>query len=173
MVKFVIEHLEPEVWEWCQIEYENISRMIGKENLIFTNLGEECYKLEKFGKCYGESVRDLKLERVCILDPAAEKVLSPEDEKEFDYFVFGGILGDYPPRQRTEVELTKFFPKAGKRHLGKGQFPTDNAVFLSNEILKGKRFEEFEFQDDVEIEINDVESVILPFRYVLVDGSRC
>ena len=38
-------------------------------------------------------------ERVCLLDPAAEKNLNPDDSKDFDVFLFGGILGmfDMPP----------------------------------------------------------------------------
>ena len=35
-MKFIIEHLENEVYEWCLIEYENMSKVVGKENLIFT-----------------------------------------------------------------------------------------------------------------------------------------
>lgn len=31
--------------------------------------------------------------RVCLLDPRAEKELAPGDAGEFDWFVFGGILG--------------------------------------------------------------------------------
>ena len=31
--------------------------------------------------------------RVCLLDPAAAKDLSPEDGDNFDIFLFGGILG--------------------------------------------------------------------------------
>ena len=31
--------------------------------------------------------------RVCLLDPAAAKDLSPEDGETFDAFLFGGILG--------------------------------------------------------------------------------
>jgi ribosome biogenesis SPOUT family RNA methylase Rps3 len=31
--------------------------------------------------------------RVCLLDPAAAKDLSPEDGDVFDVFLFGGILG--------------------------------------------------------------------------------
>lgn len=30
---------------------------------------------------------------VCLLDPRAEKELAPGDTGEFDWFVFGGILG--------------------------------------------------------------------------------
>merc|ERR1712137_1178084 len=39
--------------------------------------------------------------RICLLDMRAEKELAPEDKDEFDAFIFGGILGDHPPRDRT------------------------------------------------------------------------
>ena len=35
-MKFIIEHLEDEVWEWCILEYRHMSEFVGKENLIFT-----------------------------------------------------------------------------------------------------------------------------------------
>ena len=39
--------------------------------------------------------------RVCLLDPRATEVLAPEDADKFDVFLYGGILGDDPPRDRT------------------------------------------------------------------------
>ena len=36
--------------------------------------------------------------RVCLLDPAAPTELIPRDGEVFDAFLFGGILGDDPPR---------------------------------------------------------------------------
>ena len=35
-------------------------------------------------------------DRVCLLDPAAQMDLMPEDGASFDAFVFGGILGQFP-----------------------------------------------------------------------------
>ena len=37
-MKVIIEHLEPELYDWCLIEYEHISKIAGKGNLIFTNI---------------------------------------------------------------------------------------------------------------------------------------
>lgn len=38
----------------------------------------------------------ISLDRVCLLDPKAEKALSPEDGGgTFDWFFFGGILGTF------------------------------------------------------------------------------
>lgn len=168
---YIIEHLEQKLWKWCLIEYKHISKIVGKENLWFTNIKqkEDQIKLEKFGKIFSESVREMKLENTCVLDPEADKTLNPDDR--FEYFIFGGILGDYPPRKRTKEELTKFLPKQiQKRNIGKEQMSTDNAVYTVKQIFDGKRFEELKFVDNASIELGEFESVELPYRYNLVNG---
>jgi len=40
-----------------------------------------------------EMLSDVPKDRVCLLDPQADKTLAPEDGEVFDWFVFGGILG--------------------------------------------------------------------------------
>ena len=171
---FIIEHLEPKLWPWCIIEYKSISKLVGKDNLWFTNINKrDKQKLSNYGKVYTESIKniDINLDKTCILDPDAPKTLEPKDAKSFHYFIFGGILGDDPPRKRTAPELTHFLPKAHKRNIGKEQFSTDNAVYVTSEIIKGKSLKEIEFQDTIEIPINNVESVILPYRYPLIKKS--
>lgn len=170
---YLIEHLEPEVFEWCLIEYEHISQIVGKENLWVTNLKTmgNAEKLKKFGKVFLESVRNIEFDRrkACILDPDSEKTLSPSDSKIFDYYIFGGILGDFPPKKRTKKELTKFMPECEKRDIGKEQMSTDNAVYTVKQIIEnGKNFEELPFTDEASIEINDFETVELPYRYNFV-----
>lgn len=66
--------------------------------------------------------------RICLLDPRAEKAISPEDAQLFDGFLFGGILGDDPPRDRTK-ELRKLGYEG--RHLGSVQMTTDTACYVS------------------------------------------
>lgn len=74
--------------------------------------------------------------RVCLLDPKAEKAICPEDAEEFDAFLFGGILGDDPPRDRTK-ELRKLgFPG---RHLDKVQMTTDTAVYVTSLVIDDGR----------------------------------
>ena len=74
--------------------------------------------------------------RICLLDPKAEKAISPEDAEEFDAFLFGGILGDDPPRDRTK-ELRKLgFPG---RHLDKVQMTTDTAVYVTSLVVDDGR----------------------------------
>jgi len=70
--------------------------------------------------------------RICLLDPRAPKVLSPSDAQEFDAFLFGGILGDDPPRDRTS-ELRKLGFEG--RHLDKVQMTTDTAVYVSSLVV--------------------------------------
>lgn len=170
---YIIEHLEPDMFEWCLIEYKHISKIVGKENLWFTNLkgknGAE--KLESYGKCIQESVRALSLKNACVLDPAAKETLVPKECSSFKYFIFGGILGDDPPRARTKEELTPFVPNALIRNIGKEQMSTDNAVFVVHEIAHGTPIEKIPFQEGVEIEINDVESIQLPYKYAVVNGK--
>ena len=53
MVMYIIEHLEPRLWKWCMIEYKNISKIVGRKNLWFTNIkqkSKEVKELAKYGK---------------------------------------------------------------------------------------------------------------------------
>lgn len=167
-MKFIIEHLEPELFEWCILEYKHISEIVGKDNLIFTNIKKDKNKIKDLGKVYKESVKELDFKNACILDPFAEKILSKNDK--FDYLILGGILGDYPMKKRTEIELSSKMD-AEKRNLGKEQMSTDTAVYVANEITKGKTLNDFKFKDEIEIEIDEGESIQLPFRYVIINNK--
>jgi ribosome biogenesis SPOUT family RNA methylase Rps3 len=86
-------------------------------------------------QCLSESIEKLTgtgdippASRICLLDPRAEKAISPEDADLFDGFLFGGILGDDPPRDRTK-ELRKLGYEG--RHLGSVQMTTDTACYVS------------------------------------------
>jgi len=166
-MKFVIEHLENEVYEWCLIEYENMSKFVGKENLIFTKTKSS--KLKKFGEVEPKSVIDLNLNRACLLDPKAKKTLSPSDVDNFDYFIFGGILGDFPEQGRTEKYLTSKLKNVETRNLGSIQMSTDTAVIVAKMILDGKNFNDIKFIDSPNIPIKNgkyAEEVNLPYRYI-------
>jgi len=165
----IIEHLEPEIWLWCKIEYESISKLISKENLWFTNIQQKNSNLEILGKVSKQSIIDINLKNVCILDPDAPITLTHKDSKKFKYFIIGGILGDYPPKKRTKVELTSKLKNAKVRNLGKKQFSTDNAVYVLKEIISGKELKDIKFQNKLIIKINDIESVELLYYYPLVN----
>jgi ribosome biogenesis SPOUT family RNA methylase Rps3 len=175
-MKYIIEHLEKEVYDWCLIEYEHISKIVGKGNLIFTNVKskEDKKKLVKWGEVYNESIHFLinnlfAGKRLCLLDSDAKKTLCPYDADKFDFLIFGGILGDYPPKARTKELLGDL--ECEKRNLLKEQMSTDNAVYTTKKIISGVRINKMKFKDGTEIKINKIESTILPYRYAIVNGK--
>jgi len=175
-MKFVIEHLEPELFEWCLIEYKHISHIVGKNNLIFTNIKnkKEQTRFKKFGIVHDKPINILKLGNICVLSQYARKTLRTNDRDKFEHFVFGGILGDKPAKRRTNKIIKKL--KENKiifetRNLGKNQMPTDIAVYVAKKILEGKKLNDFKFADELEIQINENESVTLPFRYI-IDNNK-
>lgn len=40
-------------------------------------------------------------DNICFMDMRAEQVLEPKDVGQFEFLVFGGILGDHPPQDRA------------------------------------------------------------------------
>lgn len=113
---------------------------------------------------------NVPLEKVCLLDPKAEKELSPEDgQGTFYWFLFGGILGDDPPRDRTG-ELRKLgFPT---RHLGNIQMTTDTALGVTKKVVHdGVKIQDIPYTDFPTIKFNARESVEMPFRYIAVNGN--
>ena len=178
-MKFVIEHLEPKLFEWCLIEYRHISEIVGAKNAFFTNARKKDFsKLKNIGKTYEKGISELCSQKVfgkaCVLSQHAKKTLSSEDNNKFQCLVFGGILGDDPAKKRT-AQITNSLKSRkitfGERNLGGKQMPTDVAVFVAKKILEGAKFHEMKFCDNVEIEIDENESIILPFRYA-VDGNK-
>lgn len=173
---FVIEHLEKELYDWCLIEYEHISGIVGKKNLVFTNIKnkKEQNKLKRCGSVYSKNVSGLKLRNICVLSQYSKKTLASEDKNKFRYFVFGGILGDSPEKMRTQQLTNKLKQSKTRfetRSLGSKQMPTDVAVYVTKKILDGETLSRFKFVDELEIEINKNESVTLPFRYA-VDNNK-
>lgn len=171
-MKFIIEHLEPRVYKWCFLEYKHISKIVGKNNVIFTNVrnAKDQEKLIHFGKVEKRSVAEINLDKCCVLDPEAKKTLNPKEAKGFNYFIFGGILGDHPPKARTKVLLTSRMKNSQARNLGDKQFPTDNAVLVVKKIIDGKKLEEIKFADNIELDIKEGEGVVMPYRYVFENG---
>jgi ribosome biogenesis SPOUT family RNA methylase Rps3 len=179
-MKYVIEHLDEELEQWSMWEYENISVTVGKGNLIFSNMHniknkENVEKLKQLGTTTQEPVNEMQqvnLKRACLLDPSAEKTLCPDDAENFDFLIFGGILGDNPPQKRTEKLLSPRLPGIEKRNLGDMQMSTDNAVKCAKLIVEDKiPFEEIKFIDNYELKITEKESVVLPYRYLFEDNK--
>ncbi len=166
---FIIEHLDDEVYDWSLLEYKHVSKVVGKDNLWFTNVKDGAMKLRPFGQVFNESVATMDLQNVCVLDPAAPTLLAPTDKAHFDHVVFGGILGDNPPRGRTKVLNT--VKNAQFRNLGSMQMSTDTAVLVAKRILDGTPFAKLVFKDTLVIPTGEGEEVELPYRYLVENGT--
>lgn len=91
--------------------------------------------------------RNWSMDRICLLDPKAPLPLSVcdagihtssaraahDDPTPFTHFLFGGILGDDPPRDRTASLREQGFPG---RHLGSVQMSTDTAVGVTKRVVE-------------------------------------
>lgn len=168
---YVVEHLEPFLSKWVRLEYAHISAIVGKKNLLFTNIKKkaDAARLVHLGKVSPKSVTKLKLKNACILDPSSKLALSRKDA-HFRYLIFGGILGDAPMLGRTKKELSSKLSLPA-RNLGRRQMSTDTAIYVAKKIISGIPFSKIRFRDKIEIAIAKHESVILPFRYALVKNK--
>ncbi|KAG0222674.1 hypothetical protein BGW41_005874 [Actinomortierella wolfii] len=146
--------------------------LVGPEHIYFTaltpkTLAEMPEDLAK-AHCHTEDILTMgdriPHDKVCLLDPASPHVLAPEDGDKYDFFLFGGILGDDPPRDRTG-ELRKL--GFATRHLGPVQMTTDTAVHVTRRVVEDKiPLDQIPFIDHPEIKIGKKESIIMPFRYI-------
>ena len=100
---FIVEHLDEELGPWSELEYLAIAAetRATRGSFILSSLppafqapadltSNPAFKAERRGV---EELYAANKSRVCLLDPAAAKDLSPEDGETFDAFLFGGILG--------------------------------------------------------------------------------
>jgi len=177
MTYFVIEHLEPVVSKWMWFEYKNVSRIVGRENLIITNVKDdrERRKLSTIALLvFRESITETFLienNDLIVLDPQALKELKPSDFSDKTVVVIGGIMGDFPPKGRTKALLCNRLPKAIKRNLGSLQFSIDGAAYIAKMISEGHELAEIPIVEGLEIEVSDKHSIILPYGYPLVNGK--
>ncbi|XXH03702.1 hypothetical protein Hte_010108 [Hypoxylon texense] len=179
---YIVEHLDPELGQWSELEYAAIARETQRAGNTFmlSSLpagfqapprlsGIPAFRAETRGveEMYGT---DELRSRVCLLDPQAEKDLNPDDKREFDVFLFGGILGDDPPRDRTSELRKKGFKG---RRLGPVQMTTDTAVRVTRMVVEEQfTLNKIPYTDFPELKFNEHESTQMPFRYVKDDDGN-
>jgi ribosome biogenesis SPOUT family RNA methylase Rps3 len=174
MMIYIIEHIDPEVYDWSLLEYAHISKTVGKENVWFTNVVNEKdrEKLKDLGRIETKSVQELGLDsgKMCLLEPKAGGVLTPHDcNEKFEYLIFGGILGDDPPQGRTQKAFAGL--DCDQRNLGDVQMSTNTAVLVAKKIADGTQFADITFVDELVIPVEEGEEIILPYRFVVEDGK--
>lgn len=102
-VAFVVEHLDPELGPWSALEYACIAREshASTARFLLSSVPADLQMPAELAATKGleverRSVEEIfadRKEKVCLLDPAAQVELSPEDGDNFEVFLFGGILG--------------------------------------------------------------------------------
>ena len=176
---FVVEHLDPELGPWSELEYKAINQetMAAGSHFILSSVNQELISSGKLEGVVSAPRSDAvehyfanKKQRICLLDPAAEQDLQPDDAMKFDVFLFGGILGDNPPRDRTSELRKKGFQG---RRLGSVQMTTDTAVRVTRMVtLEQKCLQDVPYVDFPELQLDQHEFTEMPFRYVkAADGS--
>ncbi|KAI1179240.1 DUF431-domain-containing protein [Nemania sp. FL0916] len=202
---YIVEHLDPELGPWSELEYLAIARETARVggSFVLSGVPAELSSISNpaptststsadngtSGTASGTSNNKLpstlaaepafradtrgveelyptdeERKRVCLLDPRAAKDISPDDRDVFDVFLFGGILGDDPPRDRTAELRAKGFEG---RRLGPVQMTTDTAVRVTRMVVEEQyTLNMVPYLDHPELKINEHESTEMPFRYV-------
>ncbi|KAF2431938.1 DUF431-domain-containing protein [Tothia fuscella] len=171
---YIVEHLDPDLESWSSLEYASIAKESHAANSKFylSSVPKSLVLPENLKAVEGLTVETRSVEeifgwskeRVCLLDPSAKEELRPEDGEWADVFLFGGILGDDPPRDRTSELRAKGFQG---RRLGPVQMTTDTAVRVTRMIIQDKTpLEKIPYIDHPELKVDAHESTVMPFRYV-------
>ena len=163
-MKYAIEHFEA-FNAWTELEYLNILKHVSSDNLILTSVNPKILPtihkdLQKVALT--TSIENFDKSKILLLDPQSNTLLSPTDSS-FEYLLFGGILGDNPPQDRTGVLRRMGFET---RSLGPIQMTTDTAVLVSQLIVEGTPIDKIKFIDSPQVRLGKKEEVTLPFRFI-------
>lgn len=173
-IVFVVEHLEPEIDMWLLLEYANAIEIVGRNQLLFTNIKKrrDKLKLSKLGAVEEKSASEIfHPGKTVVLDPKAKLQLKPQDFAGKEAIVIGGILGDHPPKMRTSKLLTKRFPRATLRNIGKAQFTIDGAVYVAKLVSEGIPLENIPVKKGLSLKLKAQAEIYLPYAYPLNNGK--
>ncbi len=169
---YIIEHLEP-LSKWVKLEYAHCSKIVGKKNLLFTNVvnKEEQGFLKDLGSVEEKSIIELfPKEEIIVLEPQAETRLQKDDFKKYKKIIIGGILGEAEPAGRTQELITSRLKKAVPRNLGAEQFSIDGATFVASKIQKGEK-KDLGVLKEPEIEFGEGHSTVLHYSIPVFKGK--
>ncbi|MCJ1315261.1 hypothetical protein MMC15_000577 [Xylographa vitiligo] len=177
---YIVEHLDPELGPWSSLEYQAIATETVESGSMFclSSISRSLKLPKELQNAPGvlienrsvEEMYKLEKDRVCLLDPAAPSELHVEDAALFDVFLFGGILGDDPPRDRTAELRQKGFKG---RRLGPVQMTTDTAARVTRLVIQQKvALDQISYVDYPELKIDEHESTEMPFRYVMDENGK-
>ena len=166
----IIAYCEEELSEWLWLEYKHSSD-IWEGDVVFTNVsGKMKERLADIGRVDERAFSEV-FTNVIVLDPGASEALKPHDFDDSEGVVVGGILGYDVPKGRTEELVTHKAPMAKVRNLGEKQLTIDQAALVAKLVSMGTQLSEIEITDSVEVARDDIESILLPYGYVIMEGK--
>lgn len=171
-MKYIIEHCEPKISLWLELEYRHCTKIIPRTQILFTNVTkkEDKKKLSYTNFTEKTAAEICGSEKVLVLDPKAKKELQTRDFKKFKKIIIGGILGDEKPRGRTSELLTKKL-NCEARHIGKFQLSVDGACFVARKIQNRKKLSEIEIVNFPELVFSENYSEILGYAIPFWEGK--
>ncbi len=166
----VVEHCEPILSEWLLLEYKH-AVVIWENEVVFTRVTKKTANvLKNIGRIEKEKAQDIFSHKSSVvLDPQAEKPLTPSDCKKFDVIIVGGLLGYEKPKGRTKKMISNR-SDFQQRNLGPYQLSIDGAVFVAKAICLGMTLKDIEIASEIEIIHDKVHSTILPFGYPVIQN---
>jgi len=171
-LRLVIENLEEELSEWLFLEYRHAAEIWN--GALFTNVSSRkmAERLSMYGRvdprpCY----EVFRPREAVVLDPKAEKPLRRRDFRGREALIIGGILGEAVPLGRTANLITARMRGARIRHLGEVQLTIDSAALVAKLVEMDMSLEEIEITTEVEVRVSEVESIYLPYGYVVHEGK--
>lgn len=172
--RIIVEHCEPVLSRWLWIEYKHTSEIVGKNNLLFTNVKDarEREALSGLGHVIEKSVTELSdlHSKIIVLDPKAQYVLTPYEAANF-VLVIGGILGSSPPKGRTWKLITSRIPNVVSRNLGRIQLPIDVSAYVALKIASGVPLSDIKIRRGITIRVSKGHVIRLPFGYPVINGK--
>ena len=177
MTIIVIENMEPP-GEWITLELLHAHQIAG-DKLVITNTPKKLeeqikQKTKNPPRMQGTPAHQYcKDKKTIILDPDAPQPLTPNEAREADCIIIGGILGDHPRKHRTQ-EITRRIPWAKRRNLGRKQLSIDGATYLTTMILQGKTLQEIPLTENPTITIETplgTAEITLPYAYPQHNGE--
>lgn len=169
-MRIVLENLEEKLSEWLYLEYRHAAEIW--RGALFTNISSRdmAERLRMFGQVKAQPCSEvIHGGEAVILDPRAKKPLRREDLNGRKTLIIGGILGQAKPLGRTDKLLTSKMPGAKARNLGNVQLTIDSAALVARLVEMGMPLEEIEVTSQVEVRVSEVESIHLPYGYVVLE----
>ena len=183
MIRYVvIPHLEPCISPWILSEYRFVSKLFGRDAVVFTNIRKKRDGdiLKKLGRVFRGDFREfigslgIDVDKVLVLDPKVKERLGLSDVRECYVAIIGGIMGDYPPRGRTWTYISSKLRGARIRSLHDGQLTIAGVAYVLKKVIEGIPLSKLDFIEGIKIKaklLGFEHEIYLPYVFPLENGE--